>query len=360
MERINVTQSFLPPRDEYLAYLNRIFKGRILTNQGPLVLELEAKLKNFLQTRHLQYVTNGTVALQLALRALEITGGEVITTPFSYVATVSAIMWEGCTPVFADIEPDNFTLAPQQIEEAITPETRAIMPVHVFGYACDTDAIGEIAQKRGLKVIYDAAHAFAVGYKGRSLLDYGDVSTCSFHATKLFHTIEGGACIAQDSEIDRKLDLLKKFGHINEKHFQLGINAKQSEFHAAMGLANLDYLSAIVEERKNISEMYDVLLPQSLQRPAPQPELEYNYAYYPVAFGSEEELLKTIEALRAENVHPRRYFHPALNKLPYVMAGRCPVAEDIAARIACLPLFVGLNEDQVHKICRCIRRIVGA
>ena len=210
---ITVTKPYLPPKDEYLNYVSEIFDRGILTNQGANVRALEAKLSAFLRTEKFHYVTNGTIALQLALKALGIEDGEVITTPFSYVATTSSILWERCTPVFVDIEPDNFTIDPTKIEAAITPKTRAIMPVHVFGYACDVDAIQKIADKHNLKVVYDAAHAFASEYKGKSLATYGDISTLSFHATKLFHTIEGGACIVRDKSVSDKLELIKRFGH---------------------------------------------------------------------------------------------------------------------------------------------------
>ena len=347
-----ITRPFLPPREEYLKRISAIFDRDILTNQGPEVHELEERMRAFLGVEHFQYVTNGTVALQLALRALDITEGEVITTPFSYVATTSSILWERCTPVFVDIEPDNFTLDPTKIEAAITPRTRAIMPVHVFGYACHVEAIEAIARKHQLKVIYDAAHAFAARYRGRALSSYGDISTLSFHATKLFHTIEGGACIVNSTEVNERLDLIKRFAHNGDEHFTLGINAKQDEFNAAMGNTLFPHIPAIVEERRRLSEFYDSLLEGKLRRPAQQEGLEYNYAYYPVVFESEKELLAAFERLHELDVFPRRYFYPSLNTLPYVKdAGSCPVSEDISVRIACLPLFVGLKEEMVRKIC---------
>ena len=349
---IYITRPYLPPKEEYLKRVSAIFDRDVLTNQGPEVHELEERMHAFLGVKHFQYVTNGTVALQLALRALNITEGEVITTPFSYVATTSSILWERCTPVFVDIEPDNFTLDPAKIEAAITPRTKAIMPVHVFGYACDVENIELVAKKHGIKVIYDAAHSFAARYKGKALCSYGDISTLSFHATKLFHTIEGGACIINDAEVDKRLDLIKRFGHIGDEHYVLGINAKQDEFNAAMGNAILGHLDNILAERKRLSELYDSMLAGKLRRPAVQKDLEYNYAYYPVVFESEQELLAAFERLHELDVFPRRYFYPSLNTLPYVKdAGSCPVSEDISVRIACLPLFVGLKEEMVRKIC---------
>lgn len=349
---IYITKPYLPPREEYLQRVAAIFDRDVLTNQGPEVRELEDRMRAFLGVEHFHYVTNGTVALQLALRALDITEGEVITTPFSYVATTSSILWERCTPVFVDIEPDNFTIDPAKIEEAITPRTRAIMPVHVFGYACNVEAIESIAKKHGLKVIYDAAHAFASRYKDHALSSYGDVSTLSFHATKLFHTIEGGACVVRDKEVSDRMELIKRFGHQGDTHYMLGINAKQDEFNAAMGNVNMGHLPEILAERKKLSELYDSLLAGKVRRPATQEGLEYNYAYYPVVFESEKELLAAFERLKAMDVFPRRYFYPSLNTLHYLkQAASCPVSEDIAARIACLPLFVGLEESTVRNIC---------
>lgn len=357
-EKIYVTKSFLPPITEYNEWVAKIFANGQLTNQGPLVKELESRLSAFLGVKNFHYVTNGTIALQIALKALGITEGEIITTPFSYVATISAILWERCTPVFVDIEPDNFTIDAEKIEAAITPKTRAIMAVHVFGYACDVEKIEKISKKHNIPVIYDAAHAFASFYKGKSLLDYGDISTCSFHATKLFHTIEGGACIVKDDSVSGRLDLIKRFGHNGDDHLSLGINAKQTEMNAAMGLANLPYMSQIIEERKKLSEKYDSYLLNYLRRPKNQTNLEYNYAYYPVVFESESQLLEVFARLQKEGIYPRRYFYPSLNMLPYLdKKQNCPLSEDITARIACLPLFVGLTEETIHKISKIIKGV---
>lgn len=355
MNKIFVTKSFLPPLEEYKAYIDIIYQNGVLTNQGPLLKELEGKLKEYFGVDNLHYITNGTIALQLALSCLDIHEGEIITTPFSYVATTSSIMWERCKPVFVDIEPDNFTIDVNKIEAAITSKTKAIMPVHVFGYTCDVEKIEEIANKYNIKVIYDAAHAFGVRYKGKSLLSYGDVSTLSFHATKLFHTIEGGACIVKDKNVSDKLEYQKRFGHIDNDYRMLGINAKQSEFNAAMGLANFPYIANIIKERKRVSDLYDAELKGLVKRPSKQEGLEYNYAYYPVVFKSEEELLRVIEALNKEDVYPRRYFYPSLNKLSYVENVACPVSEDVSSRIVCLPLYVELSDDEVKKISKIIK-----
>lgn len=354
---INVTKTFLPPIEEYQKYISKIWENGQLTNQGPLLRELESKITKLLDVNYFHFMTNGTIALQLALRALDITEGEIITTPFSYVATTSSILWERCKPVFVDIEPDNFTIDPEKIEASINPNTKAIMAVHVFGYACDVEKIEKIAKKHNLKVIYDAAHAFGSKYNGKSLLDYGDISTCSFHSTKLFHTIEGGACIARDKDVSDKIELMKRFGHNGDIHYTLGINAKQSEFNAAMGLANLNYLNDIIAKRKKVSELYDKLLENVIQRPKQQKDLEYNYAYYPVVFKSEDQLLKVFECLNKENIYPRRYFYPSLNSLPYIeKSQKCPISEDISLRIACLPLYDSLQETDITNIVTNIKK----
>lgn len=347
---IYVTKSFTPPVDEYVNYVKEIFARGVLTNQGSCVIELEDKLRSFLGVENIHYVTNGTIALQLALAALDISEGEIITTPFSYVATISSILWERCKPVFVDIEPNNFTIDTNKIEALITKNTKAIMAVHVFGYACDIDAISSLANKYNLKVIYDSAHAFGSVYKGRALASYGDISTLSFHATKLFHTVEGGACIVKDKAVSEKLELQKRFGHNKDEHIALGINGKQSELHAAMGLANFSYISQIIKRRKEISDLYDSLLNKYVQRPKEQKDLQYNYAYYPVVFKSESELLNVFSILGENDIYPRRYFYPTLNKLPYVTGEPCPVSEDISLRIACLPLYPDLTDEEVKKI----------
>lgn len=359
-EKIFVTRSYMPPVEEYQKYVQKIFESRQLTNQGCLLKELEHTLSKHLNVDNFHYVANGTIALQLALKVLGIENCEVITTPFSYVATVSSILWQNCKPVFVDIEPDNFTIDVNKIEEKITKNTKAIMPVHVFGYACDVDGIQELANKYNLKVIYDAAHAFDSAYNGVSLLNYGDISTCSFHATKLFHTIEGGACIVKDKEISDKLELMKRFGHNGDEYICLGINAKQSEFNAAMGLAIYPYLSEIKQKRNKMSLIYDALLPERLQRPKKQAGLNYNYAYYPVVFETKEQMEAVVTVLQADNIYPRRYFYPSLNKLPYLenKTQSCPISESIASRILCLPLYDSLKEDDVQRITTNIKEIV--
>jgi len=352
---INVTKSFMPPFEEYEKYLKKIWESGYLTNQGPCVQELEAKLKKFLGVEYFHYVNNGTIALQLALHALDILDGEVITTPFSFAATTTSILWEHCTPVFVDIDENTLEIDPNKIEEKITDKTRAIMAVHVFGYPCDVKKIKEIADKHNLKVIYDAAHAFGTKYMGQSLLSYGDVSTCSFHATKVYHTVEGGACVTNSPIVNEKLDLMKRFGFNKEDYKEVGINAKSSEFHAAMGLANYPYINEVIQKRKNISELYDSLLTGLVKRPTVVDDLEYNYAYYPVIFKDEEELLTVFKELNSQDIYPRRYFYPSLNTLPYLEYVNCPISEDISKRIACLPLYPDLQEEEVKGICKTLK-----
>lgn len=355
MGKIFVAKSFLPPIDEYKQYIEKIWEGNQLTNQGLLLKEFEDKLSDYLNTDNLHFVTNGTLALQLALRALDITEGEVITTPFSYVATTSAILWEGLQPVFVDIDSKTLNIDPKKIEAAITKKTRAILAVHVFGNPCDIDAIGKIAKKHNLKVIYDAAHAFGVKYKGESLLSYGDISVCSFHATKLFHTIEGGCIIAKDEIISAKIELLKRFGHEGDEHIQLGINAKASEFQAAMGLCNLKYITDIINERERLASIYDKLLGRKVARQKILSYTKYNHAYYPIILNNEKELKRITSTLSKSNIYPRRYFYPSLNTLPYLETSNdCPVSEYIANQILCLPLFVGLDSITIKKICEVI------
>lgn len=356
-EPIFVTKTFLPPKEEFLGYFEKIWGSHWLTNQGPLLREFEEKAKAFLGLDNFHFVTNGTVALQVAMRAMGVTEGEVITTPFSYVATASAILWERCDPVFVDIDPKTLCIDPDKIEAAITSRTRAILPVHVFGNPCDVDKIEAIAKKHHLKVIYDGAHAFGVQYKGKSVLSYGDAAICSFHATKLFHTIEGGAIILRERLVHEAAELIKRFGHHGDEHHMLGINAKASEFQAAMGLCNLGHIDRIIKERSEITKKYDTLLKGKVGRVELGANVLYNYAYYPVIFESEQRLLDVIDHLAKMNIFPRRYFYPSLNMLPYLKKYHaCPVSEDISRRIMCLPLYVGLEDKTVQSICGAITK----
>lgn len=351
MHSINVTKTFLPPLDQYTTYLEGIWERVWLTNNGVLLLELEEKLKEYLGVKHLFFVNNGTIALQIAIKALDLKG-EILTTPFSYVATTSSIVWENCTPIFVDIDPHTLCLDPNLIEESINPNTVAIMATHVYGNACNILRIKEIALKHNLKVIYDAAHAFGTLYKGKSILNFGDISTLSFHATKLFHTGEGGAIVCDDDELAHKISYLRNFGHNGPEAFWgLGINGKSSELHAAMGLCVLPRVPELIRKRKAITEEYDKHLRDSqIRRPAVEAFAEVNFAYYPVILPSEDVLLKVVQALNKENVFPRRYFYPSLNKLNYIEYLKMEVSEDISTRVLCLPIYYDLDIEDVKRI----------
>lgn len=359
-EKVNipVTRSFLPPYSEFQELLEGVWNSRWLTNNGPLLNELELRLKDFLQLQHLLVVNNGTIALQLAIRALDLKG-DVITTPFSYVATTSSISWEGCRPVFVDIDPDTFNIDPKKIEQAITEKTIAIMATHVYGNPCDVEAIEKIARKHHLKVIYDGAHAFATIYKERSVFEYGDITTTSFHATKLFHMVEGGGLFTKDPELLKKLAWMRNFGHKGLEAFHgCGINGKSSEFHAAMGLCNLRYINVILKKRKELTLYYrKMLTPLRVRYQKILPGTVYNYAYFPILMESEEAVLKSIKVLHENSVVPRRYFYPSLNDLPYVDKSPCPVSEDTARRILCLPLYPDLREQEIDFIGRLLLRV---
>ncbi len=338
-DMINVTKTFLPPLDEYISQLEKIWESGQLTNNGPLLRELEDKLRDYFGVKHLFMVANGTLGLQIALKATGITR-KVITTPFSYVATTDAILWEKATPVFADINSHDYCIDPGKVDALVDADTEAIMAVHVYGYACDVAALEDIARRHRLKIIYDAAHTFGSRLNGKALAAYGDVSVLSFHSTKLFHTIEGGAVITNDDEVARKIRLHRAFGHIRDDYFTLGTNAKNSEFHAAMGLCLFPRIPELLELRKTVSQRYDALI-EGLPIVRPMPTvggLEYNHAYYPILFRTEEELFTAKMALESAGIMPRRYFYPALSRLPYREGESCPIAEDIATRTLCLPL----------------------
>ena len=350
---IPVTKSFLPPLEEYTAQVQRAYNNGWLTNRGELVLELEDKLTGYLQLEQAKILlmNNGTIPIQIALKCLA-QGGEVITTPFSYVATTSAIVWEGCTPVFVDIHPEYLTIDETKIEQAITEKTTCILATHVFGNPCNIEEIERIAKKHSLKVIYDGAHSFGVNYKGKSIFEYGDVTTCSFHATKLFHTGEGGAIFCKDPALFHQLYYSHNFGHDGPLAFHgLGINGKMSELQAAMGLAVLPYMEEILKERIRVVACYDEnLKTESLGRLKIRKETTWNSAYYTVLFESENQLLEIQKSLHDIGVFPRRYFYPSLTKLPYVHQSSCETASDVSSRILCLPLFYGLGENEVKGI----------
>ncbi|GEN74962.1 DegT/DnrJ/EryC1/StrS family aminotransferase [Chryseobacterium hagamense] len=356
---IPVTQPFLPPQEEYQQYLDGIWKRNWLTNMGPLASQLEMELKDHLRVSHLLFVTNGTVAMQMALKALDIKG-EVITTPFSFIATTSSIVWEGCTPVFADIDPTSLNIDPSKIEEAITANTTAILATHVYGNPCDVEAIDRIAKKHNLKVIYDAAHAFGVEINGKSIFEYGDISTCSLHATKLYHSVEGGLVITKDSDLLKKLAYIRNFGISGFDSFaELGLNGKNSEFHAAMGLVNLRYISDIFQKRKALADLYDEKLKNlKAVKPVWHSHANNNNAYYPIVLESEELLLKLKTEMDKQEIFTRRYFYPSLAvSLPYLSKVEMLVTDDIAKRVMCLPFYYDLTFEEVELIARTMLRI---
>jgi len=359
--RINVTRSFLPPKEEYDELLDSIWENKILTNNGPLAIRLENEIKTKINNDNFLFVSNGTIAIQLAIKAMELSG-EIITTPFSYCATTNVIVWENLTPVFVDINPSDLNINADLIEEKINEKTSAILATHVYGNPCDLEKIEKIAQKYNLKVIYDAAHAFGVNYKGKSLITYGDVSTCSFHSTKVFHTIEGGSVVCQDRELFEKIKLIRSFGHIQDEYFAAGINGKNSEFHAAMGICNLRHLESIIAGRKRVFREYDNQLDfRKIEKVTEKSDhLEYNFAYYPVVFESEKIALEVVRSLNQENIYPRRYFYPSLNQLTFLESTQsCPVSEDISNRVLSLPLYPDLESEIISKICKIINSVVS-
>lgn len=354
---VQVTKTFFPPIEEYQKQIQRIWENQWLTNRGELVLELEEKLKEYLRINHILITNNGTVPIQIALKLLA-NGGEVITTPFSYVATTAAIVWENCTPVFVDIHPEYLTIDETKIEAAITDKTTCILVTHVFGNPCNVEEIERIAQKHNLKVIYDAAHCFGVKYKGQSIFEYGDVSTCSFHATKLFHTGEGGAMITKNKELQHKLFYSHNFGHNGPLEFHgLGVNGKISELQAAMGLSVLPHMDFIIKDRKRVVDFYNENLDFSNVKPLKlRNQTEWNYSYYPIIFETEKKLLEVQASLNQFEIFPRRYFYPSLNTISYTKGNKMPISENIASRIICLPLYVDLQEAILKKITHLINQ----
>lgn len=351
---ILITKPFLPPKEEFQKYIDGIWSRNWLTNMGPLAAELEEKLKTHLKAEHLLFVTNGTVALQMGIKALELKG-EIITTPFSFVATSSSIVWESCQPVFVDIDKDSLNIDPNKIEAAITEKTSAILATHVYGNPCEVEAIEKIAKKHKLKVIYDGAHAFGVEVNGKSVFEYGDISTCSLHATKLYHSIEGGLVISNNAELNQKLKYIRNFGISGFDSFAaLGINGKNSELHAAMGLVNLNYIQDIHRKRKALSESYDENLKDFPHRkPLWNSNATKNFAYYPILLENEETLLKLKEKLENNKIQTRRYFYPSLaTALPYLEPKEMEVTDNISKRVLCLPLYYDLSLEQVELICR--------
>ena len=358
---IPVTKSFIPPINEYMLQVQRVFDNEWLTNRGELVKELENKLINYLDITNILITNNGTIPLQIALKLLG-NSGEVITTPFSYIATTSSIIWENCKPVFVDIDPEHLTIDESLIESAITPRTTCILATHVFGNPCNIEGINNIANKYNLKVIYDGAHSFGVKYKGKSIFNYGTISTCSFHATKLFHTGEGGAIFCDDTILRNKIFYSHNFGHNGPLEFHgLGINGKNSELHAAMGLSILPYMDNIINLRKNIVNVYTKFLSNSnLKFIKLRNETDWNYSYFPIIFENENSMKNVLIALNNEQIFPRQYFSPSLNTINYLNNYQVmPVSESISNRILCLPLFHTLTDLEVEKISEIIIKIIN-
>jgi dTDP-4-amino-4,6-dideoxygalactose transaminase len=354
---IPVTKTFLPPIEEYQSQIKEIWETSQLTNAGKLLCDLEVAIKKFLNVTNVILTANGTLSLQIALRVLA-NKGEIITTPFSYVATTSSIVWEHCMPIFVDIDPYYLTIDESKIEATITSKTTAILATHVFGNPCNIEVITSIAKKYNLKVIYDAAHCFGMKYLGDSIFQYGDISICSFHATKLFHTGEGGAMFCKDEILNTKLNYSHNFGHNGELNYHgLGINAKMNELQAGMGLAVLPYLDDLILRRKIIVKRYDENLNfNKFRRIKIREGTEWNFSYYPIIFENEVDLLKVNKALNERSIYPRRYFYPSLNELNYIKYTKMPVSELVAKSILCLPIYHTLLAEEQELICQIINK----
>ena len=353
---INVTQTYLPPLEEYTAKLKQLWESRWVTNNGALLLELEKAIKEYTHFNNFLYCNNGTIVLQMAIKALKLKG-KVITTPFSYVATTNSLLWENIEPVFVDINENDCCINTDQIEKAIAPDVTGILATHVYGLPCNTKKIAEIAKKHSLKIIYDGAHAFGAKLDGKSLMSFGDVTTTSFHATKLFHTVEGGGIFTSDDGLHKKISLYRQFGHVYDDYLDIGINAKASEFHAAMGVCLLPKLDKMIAKRKEVCSLYDKnlsLLP--IRKPVSKLDHQSNYSYYPVIFETEEQLLKTNKALKEANINARRYFWPSLNELKFIKYQKCEISESISRRVLCLPLFYEITKEQVELICNTVNK----
>ncbi|MBB3120846.1 DegT/DnrJ/EryC1/StrS family aminotransferase [Pseudoduganella violacea] len=363
---IYVTQPYLPPLQEFLPYLEEIWENKFLTNCGPFHAQLERALADYLGVPHISLFANGTLALITALQSLRITG-EVITTPYSFVATAHSLLWNGIRPVFVDIDPHTFNLDPDQIEAAITPHTTAIMPVHCYGQPCNVERIEEIASNYGLKVIYDAAHAFGVRHHGESVLQHGDISVLSFHATKVFNTFEGGAIICQDAKMKRHIDHLKNFGFVDEVTVVApGINGKMNEVSAAFGLLQLKGIDGALARRARIDQRYRAGLQDvaGIRCPAPAASTQPNHAYFPILVGPDYPHSRDAlyQRLREAGIHARRYFFPLISDfpmyrgMPSAARARLPVASAVSSQVICLPIFPDLQDAQVDSIVELIQR----
>jgi dTDP-4-amino-4,6-dideoxygalactose transaminase len=359
-EPIYVTRPDLPNLEEFIPYLKEIWDSKILTNGGPFHQQLERELCEYLGVKHIALFTNATIGLVTALQALRITG-EVITTPYSFVATAHSLLWNGIKPVFVDIDPDTLNLDPRRIEEAITPQTTAIMPVHCYGHPCDVERIEAIADNYGLKVIYDAAHAFGVKCHCGSVLNHGDLSVLSFHATKVFNTFEGGAIICPDEKIRQRINHLKNFGFVDEVTVVApGINGKMSEFNAALGLLQLKGIDQALAKRRAIDERYRSALKhvRGIRCLQSAGEAHSNYAYFPILVQPDHSRSRDAlyQKFRDAEIYVRRYFHPLISDfpmyrgLPSAAHANLPVARKVSEQVLCLPIYPGLRADQVDRI----------
>jgi dTDP-4-amino-4,6-dideoxygalactose transaminase len=357
---ITATKPFSPPLEMYQDKVSEIFTNKWFTNHGPMVTQLEQNLKKHFNVPYLVLVSNGTIALQIAIKALKLKG-EIITTPYSYVATTSTIIWENCIPRFVDIDPVTLNIDPLKIKELITSDTKAILATNVYGYPCNFDEIKAISVQYGIPVIYDNAHGFSTKFKKSDILNFGDISTISFHATKLFHSVEGGAIVCQDEKTYKKLLLLRNFGHTSPNTFDgVGINGKMNELCAAMGLVNLNFIEEICKKRKKQWLFYkDKFLDYPIKDMNYNlSEIDFNYAYFPILFETEIKLLKVIKHLEKNNIIVRRYFYPSLNTLNYLpVKDECPISEDISKRVLCLPLFHDLTVEEQNLILTKIKEV---
>lgn len=361
IKNIPVTMPYLPDLKDVTTLLETIWKNGILTHNGPIVQQFEDELAKALGLKHIAAVTNGTIAIQMAIKALEIKG-EIITTPFTWIASISAIKWEGCTPVFCDIDPDTLNIDPDKIEQLITDKTVAIMPVHVFGNPCNVDAIEKIAGKYKLKVIYDAAHAVGTVYKEKSIMNYGDISATSFHATKIINTAEGGACVTNSPDLHEKIKRIRFFGYDEQKEIvEDGFNGKMTEVHAALGLLNVRNFQLILADRKTKYLLYKEMLSEI-------PNVKFqafkvnepNYSYFPIIFPTEKITLQVMDVLNLQGIYPRRYFYPSVNTYTKILQYQpCPISEDISTRILCLPLYYTLSQEDIKTICDLVKQAIG-
>ncbi|MFN5323902.1 MAG: DegT/DnrJ/EryC1/StrS family aminotransferase [Bacteroidota bacterium] len=346
--------------EEYIDHLKIAYANRWLTNRGELVQKLEADILSYLDIRDQSFLlmNNGTIPLQIAVKLLG-GGGEIITTPFSYVATSSSILWEGCSPVYVDIDPNTFNIDADKIENAITEKTTCILATHVYGIPCDVLKIDAIAKKHDLKVIYDAAHAFGVRIHGKSIFEFGDLSTCSFHATKIFHTAEGGGVFCKDSDLFNKIFYSHNFGHNGPTDFYgLGINGKMSEVNAAMGLAVLPHMQVILDSRKQLIDIYNTSIENiKIKKPSVPFNIQWNYSYYPIVFDSESTLEAMISRMNERNIFPRRYFYPSLNRVFQRNATVMEIAENVSKCVVCLPLYHDLSLIQQNLVIDILNQI---